>query len=198
MTAELKGPQRVGLLRVLRLFLPYRGRLAVLILLIVGASLVSMALPFLLREIVDVALPQARTGLLTALSAGMAGVVVLSTGLGVLQSYLTVVLGQRVMQDLRIGVYNHLQRMSLAFFTTARTGEIQSRISNDIGGMQATITSTATVVVGSVTTVLASLVAIHRPARGGTSPSRCRGRADCGLGKCACRSYSGCPGRQTA
>ncbi|RPK34566.1 putative multidrug export ATP-binding/permease protein [Streptomyces sp. ADI92-24] len=160
MTAELKGPQRVGLLRVLRLFLPYRGRLAVLILLIVGASLVSMALPFLLREIVDVALPQARTGLLTALSAGMAGVVVLSTGLGVLQSYLTVVLGQRVMQDLRIGVYNHLQRMSPAFFTTARTGEIQSRISNDIGGIQATITSTATVVVGSVTTVLASLVAM--------------------------------------
>ncbi|MEV0535875.1 ABC transporter ATP-binding protein [Kitasatospora sp. NPDC050463] len=146
--------------RLLRLFLPHRARLCLLLALVAGSSVVSLAQPFILREILDVALPEGREGLLTALALGMAGVIVAGTALGVLQSYLTVVLGQRVMEDLRIAVYTHLQRMSLSFFTTARTGEIQSRIANDIGGMQATVTTTATSVVGNVTTVATSLIAM--------------------------------------
>src|SRR5207244_3404497 len=68
--------------------------------------------------------------------------------------------GQRVMHDLRTAVYRHLQRMSLAFFTRTRTGEVQSRIANDIGGVDDVVTSTATSVVSNVTTVLATIVAM--------------------------------------
>ena len=80
--------------------------------------------------------------------------------LGVGQTWLTNVVGQRVMHDLRTQVYRHLQRLSLAFFTRTRTGEIQSRIANDIGGVQSVVTSTAASIVSNVTTVVASVVAM--------------------------------------
>ena len=70
------------------------------------------------------------------------------------------VVGQQVMHDLRSAVYRHLQRLSLAFFTRTRTGEIQSRISNDIGGVETVVTSTATSIVSSLTTVVATVVAM--------------------------------------
>ena len=146
--------------RIVRLFAPYRGRLAVVLGLIVGSSLVSLVPPFLLRRILDVALPQARPGLLSALAAAMLAIVILTSALGVFQSYLSLAIGQGVMHDLRNAVYAHLQRMSLAFFTRTRTGEVQSRIANDIGGMGATVTSTATTVVANVTTVAGSLTAM--------------------------------------
>ncbi|MFF0478974.1 ABC transporter ATP-binding protein [Streptomyces sp. NPDC004284] len=150
----------VGLGRVLRLFVPYRSRLLTVLVLVMGGSLLALIPPFLLRELLDVALPQRRTGLLTVLAAGMLAVVVAGTSLSVLQTYMSAVLGQRVMDDLRNAVYAHLQRMSLAFFTVSRTGELQSRIANDIGAMQATVTGTATSVVSSTTTVVSSLVAL--------------------------------------
>ncbi|WP_253799434.1 ABC transporter ATP-binding protein [Kitasatospora paracochleata] len=152
--------QHVAPSRVLRLFVPYWGRLAVVLLLVAAGSLTAIVPPFLLREILDVALPQGRSGLLTALATGMLGLVVVSTALGVLQAYLSVTLGQRVMDDLRNAVYTHLQRMSLSFFTATRTGEVQSRIANDIGAMQSTVTGTATTIVASSTTVIATLVAM--------------------------------------
>src|SRR5262245_44551157 len=80
--------------------------------------------------------------------------------LGVMQTWLSNVVGQRVMHDLRAAVYRHLQRLSLAFFTRTRTGEIQSRIANDIGGVQTVVTSTATSIVSNITTVLAPAVAM--------------------------------------
>ena len=78
----------------------------------------------------------------------------------VAQTWLSNVVGQRVMHDLRAQVYRHLQRLSLAFFTRTRTGEIQSRIANDIGGVQTVVTTTATSIVSNVTTVVASVVAM--------------------------------------
>lgn len=90
----------------------------------------------------------------------MLAIVLTVTVLGVFQSYLSLSVGQHVMNDLRIAVYAHLQRMSLAFFTRTRNGEVQSRIANDIGGMTATVTSVSTTVVSSVTTLIASLVAM--------------------------------------
>ena len=80
--------------------------------------------------------------------------------LGVGQTWLSNVVGQKVMHDLRAQVYRHLQRLSLAFFTKTRTGEIQSRIANDIGGVQNVVTSTATSIVSNVTTVIATVVAM--------------------------------------
>jgi ATP-binding cassette subfamily B protein len=146
--------------RILRLFRPYRGRLAIVGLLVGAASLVSVATPFLLKEILDVAIPEGRTGLLSLLALGMILSAVLTSVFGVLQTLISTTVGQRVMHDLRTAVYGRLQRMSLAFFTRTRTGEVQSRIANDIGGMQATVTSTATSLVSNATSVIATIVAM--------------------------------------
>ncbi|MGW2636608.1 ABC transporter transmembrane domain-containing protein, partial [Streptomyces sp. NPDC001348] len=154
------GRGKAPLRRIAHLFVPYRAQLTVVLLLVGGSAVLSLVPPFLLRAILDVALPQGRAGLLTGLSAAMLLLVVAGTALKVLQTYLSVRLGQQIMDDLRKSVYTHLQRMSLAFFTTTRTGEVQSRIANDIGAMQATVTGTATTLVSDVTTLGASLVAM--------------------------------------
>jgi ATP-binding cassette subfamily B protein len=146
--------------RILKLFKPYRARLTVVGLLVGAASLVTVATPFLLKETLDVAIPQGRTGLLSLLALGMILSAVLTSIFGVLQTLISTTVGQRVMHDLRTAVYGRLQRMSLAFFTRTRTGEVQSRIANDIGGMQATVTSTATSLVSNLTSVVATIVAM--------------------------------------
>src|SRR5438309_6656491 len=110
--------------------------------------------PFLIRGILDDAYPHRDTTLLTALVGGMIALSVLSGVIGVAQTWLSNQVGQRVMHDLRTSVYAHLQRMSLAFFTRTRTGEVQSRIANDIGGIDSVVTSTATSIVQNVTTVV--------------------------------------------
>ncbi|MGW3103367.1 ABC transporter ATP-binding protein [Streptomyces sp. NPDC001100] len=146
--------------RILRLFKPYRAKLTVVGLLVGAASLVTVATPFLLKETLDVAIPQGRTGLLSLLALGMILSAVLTSIFGVLQTLISTTVGQRVMHDLRTAVYGRLQRMSLAFFTRTRTGEVQSRIANDIGGMQATVTSTATSLVSNLTSVVATIIAM--------------------------------------
>ncbi|NJP65641.1 ABC transporter ATP-binding protein [Streptomyces spiramenti] len=156
-TADRRPPE---LRRIVALFRPYRGRLAVVGALVAASSVVAVATPFLLREIIDTALPEARTGLLGLLALGMIAAAVLSSVFGVLQTLISTRVGQRVMHDLRTRVYSRLQEMPLAFFTRTRTGEVQSRIANDIGGMQATVTSTATSLVSNVTAVVATVVAM--------------------------------------
>ena len=151
---------RVPIRRVLRLFRPYRWSLLFVAVLVGASSLVSLVNPFLIRAIIDVALPQGRTGLLTLLAAGMIVVSVANSSFSVSQTYVSTKVGQRVMHDLRTAVYSHLQRMSVAFFTRTRTGEVQSRIANDIGGMQATVTTTATTLVSNLTTVVATIIAM--------------------------------------
>ncbi|WP_329123399.1 ABC transporter ATP-binding protein [Streptomyces sp. NBC_01353] len=156
--AQPKEPAQMR--RILRLFHPYRGRLAVVGLLVGASSLVTVASPFLLKEILDTAIPQGRTGLLSLLALGMIVTAVMTSVFGVLQTLISTTVGQRVMHDLRTAVYAQLQRMPLAFFTRTRTGEVQSRIANDIGGMQATVTSTATSLVSNLTAVVATIVAM--------------------------------------
>ncbi|MEV5752432.1 ABC transporter ATP-binding protein [Actinoallomurus sp. NPDC052308] len=151
---------RVPLRRIVRLFGPYRWSLTFVGLLVAASSLVSLLNPFLIREVIDVALPKGRVGLLTVLAAGMIVVSVANSCFSVSQTYVSTKVGQRVMHDLRTAVYAHLQRMSLAFFTRTRTGEVQSRIANDIGGMQATVTTTATTLVSNLTTVVATVIAM--------------------------------------
>src|ERR1700691_2943857 len=151
---------RVSMRRIVRLFKPYRWSLGFVLLLVAASSVVSLVNPFLIREVIDVALPKDRTGLLAFLAIGMIVVAIANSCFSVSQTYVSTKVGQRVMHDLRTGVYSHLQRMSLAFFTKTRTGEVQSRIANDIGGMQATITTTATSLVSNATTVIASIIAM--------------------------------------
>ncbi len=146
--------------RVTALFRPYRGRLAAVLGLIFVSAGLGMISPFLLREILDVAIPEKDRDLLIGLVAGMIGISVATGVLSVGQTWLSNLVGQRVMHDLRTRVYRHLQRLSLAFFTKTRTGEIQSRIANDIGGVQTVVTTTATSIVSNVTTVVASVTAM--------------------------------------
>jgi ATP-binding cassette subfamily B protein len=146
--------------RIARLFRPYRRRLGAVLGLIVVSAGLGMASPFLLREVLDVAIPQRDTRLLTWLVLGMIAVSIVTGALGVAQTWLSNVVGQRVMHDLRTSVYRHLQRLSLAFFTRTRTGEVQSRIANDIGGVQNVVTSTATSIVSNITTVAATIAAM--------------------------------------
>jgi ATP-binding cassette subfamily B protein len=146
--------------RIFGLFRPYRMRLTVVMVMIVVSAGVSMLNPFLLRDTLNEGLLQHKGTLLTELVLAMIGVAIFTNAISVWQTYLSNVVGQRVMHDLRASVYRHLQRMSLAFFTRTRTGEIQSRIANDIGGLDSVVTTTATTIASNVTTVLASLVAM--------------------------------------
>lgn len=157
---EKAQAREVSLRRIGRLFTPYRGSLAVVVALIVVSSVVALASPFLLRAVIDTALPARDVPLLAWLAAGMVAVAVVTAVLGVVQTWISTKVGQQVMHRLRTDVFAHLQRQSIAFFTRTRTGEVQSRITNDIGGMQAVVTSTATSVASNLTTAVATAVAM--------------------------------------
>ena len=153
-----RAVRRRNVRRVADLFRPHRTRLGAVLSLIVVSSAVGIVSPFLLKSLLDSAIPRSDTSLISQLAGGMVAIAVISALLGVVQTLLSNQVGQRVMHDLRTAVYRHLQRMSLAFFTRTRTGEVQSRISNDIGGVQNVVTSTATSIVANATTVLATMV----------------------------------------
>ncbi|WIN00775.1 ABC transporter ATP-binding protein [Actinoplanes oblitus] len=158
--AERAQARTVSLRRVGALFIGHRRQLALVVAIIVVSSVLGMATPFLLREIIDVALPQSDLRLLSWLVLGMIVVAAITSVLGVVQTWISTTVGQRVMHRLRIDVFRHLQRQSVGFFTRTRTGEVQSRITNDIGGMQAVVTSTATSIAANLTTVVATVVAM--------------------------------------
>jgi ATP-binding cassette subfamily B protein len=146
--------------RIIRLFAPYRARLGGVLALIVLSSGLSMISPFLLRAVLDQGILHHNVTLLTELVGGMIAIAIVTAALSVVQTYISTEVGQRVMHDLRVSVYRHLQRMSMAFFTRTRAGEVQSRIANDIGGIDNVATSTATTIAQNATTVLATTVAM--------------------------------------
>ena len=150
----------VSLRRIGPLFVPYRVRLGLLLGLIVFGSILSVASPFLLREAVDKGIVGHDLELLTWLVAGMIALAIVNGVIGVAQTWISNQVGQRVMHDLRAAVYAHLQRMSLAFFTRTRSGEVQARIAYDIGGIDDVVTSTATSTVSTIATVTATIVAM--------------------------------------
>ncbi len=158
---ELMDPsrQREGR-RILSLFKPYRARLTIVLAMIVVSAGVSMLTPFLLRDALDDGIFKHEGTVLTETVLGMIAVAIFSNATNVWQTYISNQVGQRVMHDLRAAVYDRLQRMSLAFFTRTRTGEVQSRIANDIGGLDNVITNTATTIAQNSTTVVAALVAM--------------------------------------
>ncbi len=146
--------------RILRLFAPYRRRLAAVLSLIVVSAGLSMVNPFLLRAVLDKGIFEHEHTLLTELVLAMIAIAIVTAAFSVWQTYLSNSIGQWVMHDLRAAVYRRLQRMSLAFFTRTRTGEVQSRIANDIGGLENVVTNTATTIAQNTTTVIATLVAM--------------------------------------
>jgi len=158
--AEKAQAREVSLRRIGRLFTPYRWQLAIVTAIIVASSIVGLASPFLLRAVIDTALPARNLRLLAWLVIGMVTVAAVTSAFGVVQTWISTKVGQRVMHELRTSVFAHLQRQSIAFFTRTRTGEVQSRITNDIGGMQSVVTSTATSIAANFTTAIATAVAM--------------------------------------
>ena len=149
--------RRANLRRIGSLFAPYRVRLGGLLLLIVASAALGVVPAFLLKSVLE-AITQSDTAALSLAAGGMIAIAVATGVLGVIQTLVSNQVGQRVMHDLRAAVFRHLQQLSLAFFTRTRTGEVQSRISNDIGGVQNVVTNTATSIASNVTTVVATMV----------------------------------------
>ena len=158
--AEKAQAREVSLRRIGGLFTAHRGPLTTVVVIIVASSIIAMATPFLLRTVIDRALPERDLTLLAWLVAGMVAVAAVTAVLGVAQTWISTRVGQEVMHRLRADVFAHLQRQSIGFFVRTRTGEVQSRITNDIGGMQAVVTSTATSIAANLTTVVATTVAM--------------------------------------
>jgi len=149
--------RKANLRRIGPLFAPYKLRLGAVLLLIVVSAGLGVLPAFLLRRVLD-AISVNDTRALSWNAAGMIVIAIVVGVLAVFQTLLSNQVGQRVMHDLRAAVFRHLQRLSLAFFTRTRTGEVQSRIQNDIGGVQNVVTNTATSIASNVTTVAATMV----------------------------------------
>ncbi|GLJ61990.1 multidrug ABC transporter ATP-binding protein [Microbacterium barkeri] len=151
--------------RVVALFRPYRGRIAATaVLVIVGAAL-GVVPPLVIQRVFDDALFPVDGGpvdipLLVRLVALMIGLYLLSAIVGVAQTWFTSNVGNRVTGDLRVRMFDHLQAMELGFFTRTKTGIIQSRLQNDVGGVSSVLTNTFTSILGNTVTVIASLVAM--------------------------------------
>ena len=146
--------------RILSFFRPYRRQVSVVLLTIIVTSVLGLANPYLLKLLIDDAIPSRDLAKLD-LYVGLMIVLPIVGGLiGVGQTYLNNVVGQRVIQDLRNALYAHLQRMPLRFFTETRTGEIQSRLANDVGGIQGVVTDTASSVFSNLVIVISTVVAM--------------------------------------
>ena len=156
------GSERRTLRQIIGFFGPYRARLAAIAVLILITVSIGVVNPILLKLIIDNLLPGGDQDLgLLWLQAGLMIVLpIITSGLGVWQAYLSNVVGQRVMNDLRLALYRHLQWMPLRFFTETRTGEIQSRIANDVGGVQSVVTDTASSLLANLATVLTTVIAM--------------------------------------
>ena len=163
MSEERPEERRRLVRRIVGLFSAYRGRTALILVSIVVTSALGIVNPLLIQVVFDDALfveGGPKLDLLYALVGIMVTIPLVLGALGVAQTYLTNWVGNRVMQDLRDRLYAHLQSMPLAFFTGTRTGEIQSRLANDVGGVQTVVTSTASSILSNVVTVASSLVAM--------------------------------------
>src|SRR5258708_6539380 len=149
--------RRANLRRIWPLFGAYKVRLSGLLALIVLTAALGVVPAFLLKHVLQAIFSHNHRAL-SFNAAGIIAIAIATGALGVLQTLLSNQVGQRVMHDLRAAVFRHLQLLSIAFFIRTRTGEVQSRISNDIGGVQNVVTNTATSIASNVTTVAATMV----------------------------------------
>ena len=156
-------PDRAVIKRVARLFGPYKKDVTIVALTILVTAALGVVSPLLIRPIFDDGLfPKGgpNISLLSWLVTALIVIAIVSSIIGVYQSYLTNVVGQRVMRDLRATLYEHLQGLSLRFFTSTKTGEIQSRLANDVGGLQSVITDTASTLLSNSVILISTLIAM--------------------------------------
>jgi ATP-binding cassette subfamily B protein len=146
--------------RIVAFFRPYRAQVAIVVIAITATSLLGLINPLLLKLLIDVAIPAQDLALLSLYVALMIVIPIVSGFIGVGQTYLSNIVGQNVMQDLRNALYAHLQRMPLRFFSETRTGEIQSRLANDVGGVQAVVTDTAASITSNLAVSISTAIAM--------------------------------------
>ena len=150
----------VSLRRIGALFALHRGTLILVTALIVASSLIGLIQPFIVRDLIDHAIPGQDVRALLLGAGGLVGIAVVTALFGVIQTWRATLMGQKVMHGLRTGLFTHLQRQSMGFFTRARSGEVQSRLINDVGQMQSVVTSSATSIASNLTTVVATAAAM--------------------------------------
>ncbi len=153
-------PRRRTARKVLPFFAPYRSKILFVLVAILATSFLGVINPILLKLLIDVAIGHRDWLLLNTFVALMIVIPIVSSLIGVAQSYVNNVVGQSVMRDLRSALYRHLQAMPLRFFTDTRTGEIQSRLTNDVGGIQSVVTDTAASITSNVAVVVSTIVAM--------------------------------------
>ena len=146
--------------RAARFFGPYRGRLSIIGVAILGSSILGLANPYLLKLLIDEAIPKKDIGLLALYAGLMVIVPIINGGIGLAQAWLTASVGQFVMRDLRNALFTHVQSMPIRFFAETRTGEIQSRLTNDVSGVQSVVSDAAANLASSIAVVLSTLVAM--------------------------------------
>lgn len=146
--------------RVAQAFKPYSGQVILVFAAILFTTILGLVNPFLISFVFDDAIGKNNVKLLVILVSIMFVMPILTGLVGVGQTYLNNLIGQRVMRDFRNKLYKHMQSMSLRFFTSTRTGEIQSRLSNDVNGVQSVVTTTATSIVSNISTALSTIIAM--------------------------------------
>jgi len=147
---------------VARHALPYRGLLLAVLATIVVITLVSLVPPLLMRNLIDVAIPEGNLTRVTFLGVAMVAVPIINGVVGVAQRWASARAGEGIIFDLRTAVYSHLQRMSLGFFTTTRPGELMSRLNSDVVGAQSAVTGTLVSVASNAFSTLATLAVMLR------------------------------------
>jgi ATP-binding cassette subfamily B protein len=146
--------------RIVAFFRPYKAQVGVVLIAIMLTSFIGLINPILLKLLIDIAIPERDWGLLNLFVGLMVVLPIVSGLIGVGQSYLNNIIGQSVMHDLRTALYAHLQKMPLRFFTETRTGEIQSRLANDVGGIQSVVTDTAASVTSNIAIAVSTIIAM--------------------------------------
>jgi ATP-binding cassette, subfamily B, bacterial len=155
-----KRPNPETVKRVVAIFVPYRRQLAFIVLLVLISAALGLLAPYYLRTIVDVGFAKPDFGIVTHYTLLTLLVTIASSGFSLWFGYLSVLVGQRIMRDLRLNLFDHLQGMSLRFFTGTRTGEIQSRLISDVGGVQGVLSDTVANFLNNIAVVLSTLVAM--------------------------------------
>jgi ATP-binding cassette subfamily B protein len=148
--------------RVLGYARPYKGQVVVVLITIVVISLFSLLPPLLMRALIDTAIPAGDLRMVTLLGLGMVAVPLINGVVGVIQRRSTAKMGEGIIYDLRRQLFDHLQHMSLGFFTNTKTGELMSRLNSDVIGAQQAVTSTFVSLTANVFTVIATLIIMFR------------------------------------
>ncbi|MBI2323005.1 MAG: ABC transporter ATP-binding protein, partial [Chloroflexi bacterium] len=158
--AEVTERPRADVRRILGCFRPYTWPIALAVLCVLVNALLGVLPPLLIKQAIDDAIPRGDLWQLHLLALGMIAVPLLAGLIGVAQNYLNTLVGQQVMFDLRSQLYEHLQRLSLRFFTGTRAGEITSRLTNDVAGIQNVVTTTLSGIVTNAVVLLSTIVVI--------------------------------------